>query len=299
MQRKLVQMGEHTLMSTIPSKWIKKHGLRKGDHIEFREVENKLVLSSTAEIYERKTTIHVSSPTIELIWRIIQPCYTSGYDEVKITFSDKKALPHIQRSSAWLIGFEIVETKEDYVILKSISKQLDQEFGTILRRVFLILKEMAKTFQEILNKKDLSRLEEIKSLEFTMSKYTMFLKRIINRTGYKYPHYMYAIVSYLELAANHIEYLKRYYTRNPKKRIEKVSVKDFSLIVELIDKTYDLYYNFEGDTFLWIAEAQPHFKWFGSIKDFQVRHNFTAMAEYIVQIARQIQALNIKPIKEY
>ena len=31
MERKLVQMGKHTLMAAIPSKWIKRHNLQKGD----------------------------------------------------------------------------------------------------------------------------------------------------------------------------------------------------------------------------------------------------------------------------
>mgnify|MGYP001561650997 CR=1 FL=1 len=92
MQRKLVRMGKHTLMAAIPSRWIQRHHLKKGDYLEFHEVENKLIATSTTEIYERKTEINVISPTIEVIWRVIQPAYTSGYDEVKITFKDTKAL---------------------------------------------------------------------------------------------------------------------------------------------------------------------------------------------------------------
>ena len=90
MQRKLVQMGEHTVMTAIPSKWVQKHNLKAGNYIEFTEVDNKLLLTSTAEIFEKSTEINILSPTVEVIWRIIQPTYLLGYDEVKINFKDEK-----------------------------------------------------------------------------------------------------------------------------------------------------------------------------------------------------------------
>src|SRR3989338_11493336 len=110
MQRKLVQMGQHTLMAAIPSPWIHRHKLQKGDLVEFTEVENKLVLTSTTEIYERKTEVAILSPTIEYVWRVIQPAYSSGYDDVTIKFEDAKSLKIIERCVNDLIGFEIVET---------------------------------------------------------------------------------------------------------------------------------------------------------------------------------------------
>ena len=54
---------------------------------------------------------------------------------------------------------------------------------------------------------------------------------------------------------------------------------------------YDLYYNYSAEKFVWIAEAQPHFKWFEKINDPQIKFNLKAMAEYLVQMARQIVAL--------
>ena len=277
-------------MSAIPSKWLKRHNLKKGDLVEFIEVENKLVLTSTAEIFERKTEVNILSPTIEVIWRVLQPTYTSGYDEVKINFKDKKALKIIEDSVQNLIGFEIVETAPNYIIIKSVSKYLDQEFRTILRRNFLVLKQMTDVMKEVFNGKP--RLSEIRPLEFTINKYTMFLKRIINRTGYRYPHYVYLIVSFLELAANHLEYIRRYYELNPKCKIEQESIKEFEKLHDLTNRIYELHYKFSEEKFRWIAEEQPHFKWFNKIKDPEIKSHFKAYAEYLVQIARQIQALN-------
>ncbi len=290
MKRKLVQMGKHTLMTAIPSKWINKHNLKKGDFIEFTEIDNKLIATSTVEIFEKKTEINLISSTTMVVWRSIQPTYTSGYDEVKIKFKDEKALQLIENDINNLIGFEIVETRKDFVIVKSVSKQLDEEFPTILRRVFFILKNMMETTEQSL--KNRSKFKEIKSLENTINRYTMFLKRIINRRGYKYPHYMYLLVTFLELTANHLDYIRRDFKNNPKKKIIEQEIKDFNKILEFNNKIYDLYYNYNDEKFNNIAEELPHFKWFDKIKDPEIKFNFKAITEYLVQISRQIKALN-------
>lgn len=294
MQRKLVQMGKHTLMAAIPSPWIKRHNLSKGDHIEFSEVENTLVLRSNKEIYERSISIELNSPTIELVWRKLQPTYTSGYDIVDLNYSDQKTLDTIRGCIKWLLGFELVEINKKRAQLRSISKQLDSEFPVILQRCFQILHQMSITMDEILQARDFSRLPEIQSLEFSINKYTMFCKRVINRTGYKYPHYYYMIVTFLELSANHIEYIRRYIERREGKlKIEKEAQKEFAKIPNLIEEVHSLHLNFSDDKFTRIAELQPHFRWFEEIKDSELRFNMKTLAEYLVQIARQTAALNL------
>jgi phosphate uptake regulator len=290
MQRKLVQIGQHTLMAAIPSSWVKKHGLRKGDLVEFTEFENKLVVTANAEVYERKSSIHIPSPKIEIVWRMLQPTYTSGYDEVHITFDDPKVLTKIEESMPQLIGFEIVEVKEDSITIKSISAQLDEELPVVLVRAWNVALTMMTTYRESMSKR--SRLPEIHTLEFTMNKYTMFLKRVMNRTGYKYPQYTYQIVSFLELATNHLDYLRRYFLAHPKIKLEQEAFREAERLQGLLQRTYKLYAGYTEEEFRWIAEEQPHFAWFTKIKDPVIRMNYTAMAEYLVQIARQIQALH-------
>lgn len=293
MQRKLVQLGQHTLMAAMPSKWIKRHNLKKGDEVQINEVENKLVITSTAEVFERKTKINLLSPTIELVWRLIQPAYISGYDEVEISFDNAKALPQIRRSIDNLIGFEIIEIEKNKVIVKSVSKHLDEEFEVIFKRVFLLLKQMIQLTHDAFGSNDRKKFAEILQLELTINKYTIFLKRIINRTGYKYPHYTYSIISFLELAANHLEYIRRYYEREEKKRIDKTAVSDLKKLIKLTNKSYDLYYKYSSEDFRWVAEEQPHFFWFENVKDSQIKFNLKSYSEYLVQIARQIAGLNV------
>ncbi|MFC1697643.1 AbrB/MazE/SpoVT family DNA-binding domain-containing protein [Nanoarchaeota archaeon] len=293
MKRKLVLMGKHTLMSAIPSKWIDRHNLKKGDYVEFIEVENKLVLTSTAEIFERKTEVTIKTDKITETWRVILPAYLSGYNEVKINYENPNALKLIESHIKELIGFEIVETNPKYVRVMSISKTLDDDFQVIFKRVWFVLKQSSEITKGVFSTRRKKRLDEIRALEFTINRYVNFLRRVINRTGYKYPHYMYLIISFIELTANHLDYIRRYYLIfNKNKRIDNMATKDYDKIHDLIEKVYDMYYNYSDDKFLWVAHEQPHFHWFKKIKDQKILADFRAMVEYLVQIARQIKALN-------
>ena len=286
-------MGKYSLMSTIPMKWVKRNNLKSGDQINFVEVNNKLILSSEAEIFKKKIEVHISSTKVEVIWRVLQPIYTSGYDEAIITFTDKKTLKILERSLQSLIAFEIVETGENRIVIKSVAHHSDEDFNAILRRTFLIFLNISEVFKEGLEKNKIKRLEEIRPLEITVNKYTMFLKRLINRKGYKYPHYMYSIVTFLELASNHFEYLRRYFSFNPKTKIEKEMIEDSRKLNDLINRTYDLNYKFSEKKFEKIAVDQPHFLWFKGIKNSEIKSNFKSIAEYIVQISRLIKANNM------
>jgi phosphate uptake regulator len=235
----------------------------------------------------------VNSPKIEYVWRIMQPIYTSGYDEVVLKFSDRKTLPIIEECTNLLIGFEIIKVDENQVIIKSVSKNLDEEFHTILRRVFLIVKQMLDIIYEIFREKNRKRFEEIYTLEQTVNKYTIFLKRIINRQGYKYHHYTYQIVTFLELAANHLEYMRRYFSKEKKATFDKEVLKELFKLKNFSDEVYELYYNYSDEKFRWIAEEQPHFIYFKKIKDITIKENLVAFSEYFVQIARISVALNL------
>lgn len=290
MRRKLVRMGKHTLMAAIPSSWVRKHNLGKGDAVEFTEFGNKLVLTSTTEIFERQTSLHIPSPKIEVVWRMLQPTYTSGYDEVRVSFDDPRTLQTIEGCIQQLIGFELVEVGEGTAVIKSLSAQLDEELTTVLGRTWNVAMAMAQALRASLS--DRKRLAEIRPMELTVNRYTMFLKRVMNRTGYKYPQYTYQIVAFLELAANHVEYLRKYLHENPKLRIERAAVEEAARLEGLFRAVHQLYAKYTEERFRLIAEEQPHFKWFTGIKDPVIRMHYTAAAEYLVQIARQVQALH-------
>jgi len=292
MKRKLVRMGAHSYMSAIPKKWIEKHNLKKGDHVNFTEVDNKLILTSTAEIYERKTEITIDYPNV-IVWRMLQPVYTSGYDEVKINFKDPNTLKKIEELMNILIGFEIIETNPKYVIVKSVSKQFDEDIQPILKRTWQIFKQSALIVENAFKNKDKTRLNEVHALEQTINKYTMLMKRIINRTGYKYPHYTYMMIVFLELASNHYEYIRRHFDYYPKARIKKEYYNEIKKVNKLLFDVYDLQYNYTQEKFNKIALELLQFKLFEDTSDDIIKFRLKSIAEYLIHLSRSIISVKL------
>jgi len=119
----------------------------------------------------------------------------------------------------------------------------------------------------------------------------MLLRRIINRTGYKYSHYMYMLINSLELASNHFDYIRRYYEIN--KQIKKDYFLNIKKLNEFISQVYDLQYNYNIEKFNKISLALPHFNMFKDMVDDEIKYHFVSVAEYLMQVVRQIYAMNL------
>lgn len=289
-KRKLVKVGHSSLMAAIPKKWLDANGLEQGDVVEFVEDDNKLVLHSPKEKYEKSITLTIENPTIKIVWREIQPIYTSGYDEVRIYYTDKKTVKIIEGNVDQLIGFEVTEITDDYVHISSVMTGADT-FDPILRKVWHIVRHNAQSIHEGFLKKDVSCFENILTLEWTINKYTAYLKRMINRTGYKYSHYMYTIIFFLELVGNHYHYIKKHFLdfEHP---LDKDYTKESRKLLQMYEKVHHLYYKYDVRDFHWLALEIPHFTWFEDMGDDEVKYNFKIISENLMHIARQIHAMN-------
>ena len=155
MKRKVIKQGPTTLMISLPSVWIKKFSIKKGDSLEIEEVDRHLKISTDKEI--EITPIEFDSRGLDMkhIKKYLDEIYKSGYEEIKIRYEDPDFLSEIQDYiSRILIGYEIIEQRETSLIVKSISKTIEQEFNHILRRAFLVTKELGVRSLEVIREKE-------------------------------------------------------------------------------------------------------------------------------------------------
>ena len=137
MIRKVIKLAEKTLVVSLPSKWAKEHGVKKGAELEVEPGENKLIISTKKEQAPSKATIHLTGP-LTLARKRIRTAYKRGFDELELTFSDPKTINAIKRELSELLGYEIIKQGEKHCIIKNIAKAMDEEFDNILRRLFLM-----------------------------------------------------------------------------------------------------------------------------------------------------------------
>jgi|SRR3989344_4367522 len=149
--RKLIAHGPSSLTIALPHKWVKKYNLHKGDEVVINEEDKFLRVSSTPS--ERTKTInadltkHDWPATVSVLTTI----YRRGYDEAMITYETPEEYQHIANAIHSLLGYAVMENRRGKCLIKSLPSQLEQDFPTLLRRVFLILMQQIDDLTEILN----------------------------------------------------------------------------------------------------------------------------------------------------
>jgi len=209
MQRKVIQQGPATLSISLPSLWVKKFYVKKGDSL-FLEEKGKIIEISKKEIdnENKKITIKTDdSYDCSVLARMINAAYVSGYNEIEIIVhkhifdyrstilyfhSDRykgrnakvSVMTFITDITHYFIGFEIVTQSKDKIILKELASTSTEELSIISNRIYLIAKEMGRTVVEGLEKLDPNSYEECNNYEHNINKFYRYYQRIINKTGF-------------------------------------------------------------------------------------------------------------------
>lgn len=242
-------MAGKTMVVSLPSSWVKKYGLKKGEEIDLEERDRTLSISTDKNLSIKKTTLDVR-PIKVSGRRIMAALYKRGYDEIDVIFDKPQELEEIKKAlSLEAMNFEIVTQTKNHCVVKSIAEATDQEFDNILRRIFLVLNSMIEEIYSGLEAKDKKRIEEAKEYEKTNNKFTHFCRRSLNKKGYKdyeITSIMYTIIEQLENVADELKFLCDYLISQDLKsmKISKETFKLFNDVKLFTNQFYGLFYNF-------------------------------------------------------
>lgn len=234
---------------SLPATWIKKFNLKEGDELEINESGNNLELSASQSEDEEQKAILTPEEVGYFSKNDLTHYYMLGYDEVVIHFKDPNILKDIKDRVPECIGYEIIDQTENKIVVKSISSALENEFDNILRKVFLILKEMAKDTHDALNKKEFERLSQIRELEHINNKFCVFLLRVISKKGYKiYKRSLqaYDLIQNLERIADEYKYICDDYI-NSKKEINKESLELLNKVNEFYNTFFEMFKKYDPE----------------------------------------------------
>ena len=96
MGRKVILHGPSTLTISIPAKWAKQHGIKKGDDLTVEEEGRFLyVYPGKTSPLVRRTRADFSNLSDAGIRSIMAMLHKSGYDEIEITVSSSAELKAI------------------------------------------------------------------------------------------------------------------------------------------------------------------------------------------------------------
>lgn len=195
MKRKVIQIANSTQLISLPRKWSMKYGVKKGDELEVEEQGNTIVLSTEEGAQLGEKEINVTGLDRTTIIYYLQALYRVGYDEIKVVFNEPTAIHFrtnkkiniisiIHTGVDRLIGYEVVQQKENFCLIKNISKSSIQEFDSVLRRIYLLLNDTSSDLAKEAKEMNLSLIETIEEKHASITKFISYCLRLLNKYGH-------------------------------------------------------------------------------------------------------------------
>lgn len=242
-------MAGKTMVVSLPSEWVKKYNLKKGEEIDVEEEGRRLTITTSKEYGIEKSKINLKGATERVIRWTLAALHKSGYDEIIIEHDEKETVKIIEEMIKDLFtGFTIIEQTKDHCVLKSISKDSESEFESALRRAFLVTLAMGEESLELIKNYKFQDLKDLIAKEHTNNQLTNFCERILNKKGYKdYKKtcFMYVIVWNLEKVCDNYKYICDLLKDAKKIKISNDTVELYEQANNFFKLYYELFYKFD------------------------------------------------------
>ncbi len=246
MKRKLIQIGNSTLLLSVPRDWVKANNLSKGDEVEIVAENEKLNVFCESRSKKERLTIDLHDYK-GMMPRLLYATYKMGIDELDLRWQAPTMLEKI-KSVIWkeASGFEIIDQSQNHCTIVNVSGKID-DFSNLIRRLFLVTLTMAEETIGAVQKK--GSMKNILYLEQENNRLTTILTRAINKFGsygYRKIGPLYYVVQELEKIGDQYKYLAT--------SIESMEPSAKKEIIELLEQSsallrrvYDLFYTFKGE----------------------------------------------------
>jgi len=260
MKRKIIQMAGKTMVVSLPADWVKKYGIKKGEEIELIESGQKVIISTTKQDdTSEKVQIDASELNERALEWTLAALHKSGYDEIIINYKKPETLKIINKYlKTFLMGFIMMSHTDNKCVIKSITKNIESEFDSTLRRAFLVTISMGEESLKCIKEKKFSELLDLVHYEQTNNQLTNFCERLINKGAYKNDKrmcFMYVINWNLEKICDNYKYICKYLTDSPIKLSEE-TLKFFEEANNYFKSYYALFYNFDLQRFTELSEKK-------------------------------------------
>ncbi|MBI4142148.1 phosphate uptake regulator PhoU [Candidatus Woesearchaeota archaeon] len=192
MRRKIIQLAGKTLVVSLPSKWVKSSGVRKGDEVELIESGHGFLIAPVETKISLKSVIDVSGLNSSLVWHYLTSAYVKGIEEIDVRFSGAeimnprtkktvKTIEFIGDVVSSLIGMELVRYGSNFCIVKEVSELKKGEFDTVLKRLFFTVCTFSADVVNAINERDIGALRNCAELEKTVNRLCLFCWRAVSK----------------------------------------------------------------------------------------------------------------------
>ena len=245
-KRKIVLHGPSTLTISLPSSWVKRFNIKKGDELNLEEFGKELRVSSEKISELKKKQINLKNLG-KIGKSYLTSAYRQGYNEIELNYGDDNYIGVIQDIlSKEITGFEIIKQNHYGCLIKDLTGENQGEFDNVLRRIWLLLLDLSRASLRAFRKKDSKALREIYLMDFIINKFCNYCLRLLNEKGHKdfkkTPLY-YHFIKELEELADSYKDLCTFYSDSPQK-INDNLITALTRINDHVKAFYHLFYNY-------------------------------------------------------
>jgi phosphate uptake regulator len=193
-KRKVNLVGQKTLTISLPSEWAKHYGIRKGDELSVEVNGPSLEVLALARPAGDEVVIDSSELNRTTLVSYVRYHYRNGASTIMIKCKE----PHIQNirdnkqvkvasiineETNRLMGMEIIEQKNNHIVLKSMLYENMDDFDTFLRKIFFLLKESYDVIIDVAINNESA--EQLLSNHDSATRFINYCDRLLNKYGYK------------------------------------------------------------------------------------------------------------------
>jgi len=246
MKRRVVQHGPSTLTISLPSRWTRERGVKKGDELTIESLHNGLFIhAGPRKSYETK---HISVKGLpEIITKSIAALYKYGYNEIIVEYGTPEELEQIHRIiQSGYIGYEIVEETKNTVRIRIVSEPQEEEFKTLFRRIFYFLLSYADETLLAMQQHNRMSYQKLILRDENINKLTDFCRRVVNIGGqndYQSDTALYHLLEQLEKLGDDFKELNKVLARKCEPCSKKIMTR-FHDVTNLLKDFEHLFFNF-------------------------------------------------------
>ncbi len=250
MQRKVNQIGPSTLMVSLPSKWVKKYNVKKGDVVDVVEEGNSLHINTeTNTSSKKKATITLNQANTTLARYYLAAAYRAGIDEIEVqlprsTIRDEKQNKEInvheflRTALDNFVGMSIVRNTPNLCVIKEIAAMKQEEFDAMHRRIFFSL---LVTFDDLIANIQVGNAAALQHMylhtDLQVNKFVDCCLRILEKTKSMNPA-LHSVLFHLEEIGDGLKYIAK---QAANKKIDKsclALVQEMKQLFVLVEKYY-------------------------------------------------------------
>jgi len=226
--RRIIQLSPTTKVVSIPSSWLSKNGVKKGDSVDVEESGNRLIIE-TIKSGDKSLSSDLTELNDDLLWTAIDAFYMLGYShmELKVNPRQKQLLAKIVQ---FFPMFIIASETKNMVELKAVASNLDMDFEKTLQHIRHMTINIVDEAISMIQRKDWTSLAKIKKMDYTLNTYISMCFRNLNagkvQNAVTWAQYVKILESYADRLCMLFEGISKYgsITKNDVASIKNINV---------------------------------------------------------------------------